>query len=133
MFTWCDETYEEIAHQVDTFTRLGRTQTLQHYLDGMLQVPVRINAGKVFLLRATGQPARMTIADFHLALRDEPALYAEWIQALRQDSNRAGVEEADVLVSKLIAIGEAAIAGVPQHGAGGAPRPPLPSAKEANA
>jgi len=97
---------------VETFTALGRLPTLQYYLDGLLTVPVRINFGKLFRLRATGQSGRLSIPEFHAALRDEPALLAEWVEALRLEGQPAALREADHLAGTLLAAGEAALARV---------------------
>jgi hypothetical protein len=109
VFTWCDETFEEIAHKVDTFSALGRLQALQYYLDGLLTVPVRINFGKLFRLRATGESGRLSIPEFHAALREEPALSIEWHEALRLDGAASDIQLAERLVGQLHAAGEAAL------------------------
>ena len=106
VFTWCDETYEEIDHKVESFTALDRLPTLQYYLDGMLTVPVRINFGKLFRLRATGESGRLSIAEFHAALREEPDLLAEWTDALRLQSTTSALRASDELVRELLTTGK---------------------------
>ncbi len=118
-FTYGPQTYEEIFHKVATFTKLGRITALQYYLDGLLQVPIRLNVGKILLLRSSGTAGRMSIPEFHVALRAEPRLFEEWVTALRLGSPYAQAQEADALAERLLHVGEVALRT-------GAPR--LPSA-----
>ena len=109
-FTYGAQTYEEIGHKAAAFRALGRIPALLYYLDGQMMVPIRINVGKVFLLRSTGAPGRMPIPEFQLALKDEPALYGEWVSALRLGGLRGRSSEAEELVRGLVRAGDAAIA-----------------------
>lgn len=108
-FTYGAQTYEEIAHKVDTFTRLGRAPALLYYLDGLLLVPIRLNVGKVLLLRADGAAGRITIPDFQAALRAEPALHETWLAALRL-TDAPAAEAADALAGQLLRLGDDALA-----------------------
>ena len=74
-------------------------------------MPVRINVGKMFLLRSSGTAGRMAIADFQVALQQEPVLHHEWIAALRLSARRDRVCEADDLAGQLLEIGMSALAG----------------------
>ena len=101
------ETYEEIDHKVTTFRQLERLPALLYYLDGLLYVPIRINLGKILLLRSSGAVGRISISDFHVALRAEPRLFGTWVTALRLGSPRDQARDADGLTAQLLDIGEA--------------------------
>jgi len=96
---------------VGVLRRQGRLPALLGYLDGLLLVPVRINVGKMFLLRSSGTAGRMAIPDFQVALQQEPVLYDEWIAALRLSARRGLVRVADDLAGLLLEIGMSALAG----------------------
>ncbi len=119
-FTYGEQTYEEIHHKVAALQQPGRTPRLLYYLDGLLMVPIRINVGKIFLLRATGAAGRMSIPDFQVALRAELALYEHWVSGLRLGSLRNRVQEADDLAAQLLGLGDTR----PGQAAPGAPRTP---------
>lgn len=108
-FTYGPQTYEEIFHKVAAFTKLGRLPALQYYLDGLLQVPVRLNVGKILLLRSSGTAGRISIPDFHVALHAEPGLFKEWVVALRLGSSYAQAQEAGALADRLLHVGELAL------------------------
>ena len=108
-FTYGEQTYEEIFHKVATFKKLGRLPALLYYLDGLLQVPIRISVGKIFLLRSIGAAGRMPIPDFQTALRSEPALFEAWVSALRLGSRPNQALEADELAGQLLRAGESAL------------------------
>ncbi len=110
-FTYGRQTYEEIEHKVTAFRALGRIPALLYYLDGQLMVPIRINVGKLFLLRSTGASGRISIPDFQLALKDEPALYEQWVSALRLDTLRVRLPEVEDLAEELLRAGDAAAGG----------------------
>ncbi|HVA90613.1 MAG TPA: nucleotidyltransferase domain-containing protein [Chloroflexota bacterium] len=108
-FSYGEQTYEEIAHKVAALNTEARRPALLFYLDGLLQVPIRINVGKIFSLRATGEAARLTIRDFHLALGQEPTLYDEWGAALRLSTEHARILDAVNLAGQLLAVGRGAL------------------------
>ncbi len=105
-FTYGAETYEEIDHKVTTFGQLQRLPALLYYLDGLLYVPIRINLGKILLLRSSGAVGRISIPDFHVALRAEPRLFETWVSALRLGSPCQQALNADELTAHLLDIGE---------------------------
>jgi hypothetical protein len=107
-FTYGRQTYEEIEHKAAAFRALGRIPALLYYLDGQLMVPIRINVGKVFLLRSTGASGRIAIPEFQLALKDEPSLYGHWVSALRLHALRERLSEAEDLMEELLRAGDAA-------------------------
>ncbi len=109
-FTYEPRTYEEIFHKVAVYRRLGHLPALLFYLDGLLTVPIRLNVGKILLVRTQGASGLISLPDFQRALRAEPALLAEWIAALRLDIVASRVQEADELTARLLAAGEAALA-----------------------
>jgi predicted nucleotidyltransferase len=111
-FTYGEQTYEEIYHKVATFKNHGRTPALLYYLDGLLQVPIRLNIGKIFLLRSTGAAGRMSLPDFQVALRAEPALMEAWVSALRLVSPHNHARSADELAAELLRVGESALQAV---------------------
>lgn len=104
-FTYEAQTYEEINHKVDGFTRRGRLSALLFYLDGLLLVPVRMNVSKVLLLQATGASGIMPIPEFHVALHEHPVLYDAWVTALRLSPEQDRAREADSIAVELLAIG----------------------------
>ncbi len=108
-FSYSEETFEEIAHKVATFTRAGRIPALLFYLDGLLLVPIRLNVGKVLLLRSSGAAGRISTPDFQVALADEPGLYAAWVEALRLVPPHQQAFRADELTGRLLDAGEAAL------------------------
>lgn len=114
-FTYGRQTYEEIEHKVTAFGTLGRIPALLYYLDGQLMVPIRINVGKVFLLRSTGAAGRIAIPEFQVALKDEPALYEHWVSALRLGALRGRLPEAEDLTGRLLRSGDARADAV-EHG-----------------
>lgn len=110
-FTSSDETYEEIARKVDAFLWLGRTRTLQHYLDAMLLVPARMNRSKVYALRATGAARVLGAAEFHAALRADGDLFGAWCAGLRLDREGAAFDpwRAERTAGRLLRLAEAAV------------------------
>lgn len=104
-FTYGRQTYEEIEHKVTAFRALGRIPALLYYLDGQLMVPIRINVGKVFLLRSAGASGRIAIPDFQIALKAEPALYGRWVSALRLAGLRERLVEAEDLTKSILRAG----------------------------
>ncbi len=114
-FTYGPQTYEEIEHKVAAFRALSRIPALLYYLDGQLMVPIRINVGKVFLLRSTGATGRISTPDFQAALKDEPTLYGEWVSALRIGALPERLPEAEELTKRLLGSGDAAVDTV-EHG-----------------
>lgn len=109
---WARHTYEkqeEITHKVADFTQTKRLPTLLYYLDGLFQVPICMQTGKIFQLRANGNAGRMTVPDFLVALRQEPALYDEWIAALRLSTERDHVLEVLNLTRQLLKVGKTAL------------------------
>lgn len=104
-FTYAAETYEEIDHKVTAFRQHGRLPALLYYLDGLLLAPVRLNLGKILWLRAHGSAARVTEREFHQALQAYPTLFAEWVTALRPDTPRDAIEQADGLAGQLLRVG----------------------------
>lgn len=85
-----------------------------YYLAGLLQVPMRISVGTLLLQRSTGVASRPSVPEFHLALRAEPALFAEWVAALRLAAPRTQTQDAVDLARELLAVGGAALrAGAP--------------------
>jgi hypothetical protein len=103
------EKQEEIAPKVAGFTRIKRLPALLYYLDGLFQVPICIQVGKIFQLRLNGKAERMAVPDFLIALRQEPVLYDEWIAALRLSTERDQVLEALNLTRQLLSVGKAAL------------------------
>jgi hypothetical protein len=110
------EKQEEIVPKVAAFTRTNRLPALLYYLDGLFQVPICIQVGKIFQLRSTGKAERMTIPDFIVALRQEPALYDEWIAALRLSAERDRVLDALNLTRQLLNVGKVALETNKQQG-----------------
>lgn len=103
-FTYADETYAEIALKVEMFRKAGRLAALQYYLDGMLQVPIRMNAGKVLKLRATGTAGIPSLPEFQRALEAEPELRDAWIVGLRLSPPYDWTDEADALAEQMLAV-----------------------------
>ncbi len=109
---WARHTYEkqeEITYKVAAFTQVKRLPSLLYYLDGLFQVPIRIQFSKIFSLQAGNSAERMTIPDFQVALRQEPALYNEWIAALRLSAEQNQVLEVTNLAAQALSIGKAAL------------------------
>lgn len=88
VFTYADETYEEIAHKVAAMRCTGRAADLASYLDGLLKVSIRLNVGKALNLRLNGSSETPEVAEFHQALRAEPELYEQWCRGLRLPADR---------------------------------------------
>ncbi len=112
---WARHTYEkqeEITYKVAEFTRTKRLPALLYYLDGLFQIPICLQTGKLFQLRSAGKAERMTLPDFLVALRQEPALYDEWIAALRLSTERDHVLETLNLTRLLLKIGKTALEAV---------------------
>ena len=93
-FTYADETYEEIAQKVAAMRGSGRAADLASYLDGLLKVPIRMNLSKVLNLRLNGSLDMLRVAEFHQALRAEPALFEYWRRGLRLPAAHAEVTAA---------------------------------------
>ena len=108
-FSYSEETFEEIAHKVATFTKAGRIPALLYYLDGLLLVPIRLNVGKVLHLRSSGAAGRISTPDFQVALADEPSLYEAWVDGLRLAPPREQALRADELAGRLLLAGEAVL------------------------
>ncbi|WP_165423757.1 nucleotidyltransferase domain-containing protein [Ktedonosporobacter rubrisoli] len=102
-------TYEEIEHKVTSLREQKRLPALLYYLDGLLQIPIRIDIGNIFLLRTKGSSGRMSLPDFMLALRQEPALYKAWTEALRFPDNPKYILEISELATQLLNVGHAAV------------------------
>jgi predicted nucleotidyltransferase len=109
---WARHTYEkqeEITHKVADFTQTKRLSALLYYLDGLFQVPICMQVGKIFQLRSTGKAEFLSIPDFLVALRQEPVLYDEWIAALRLSTERDRVLEVLNLTRQLLKVGRTAL------------------------
>ncbi|MGW0228008.1 nucleotidyltransferase family protein [Actinopolymorpha singaporensis] len=94
VFTYADETYEEIAHKVAAMRGAGRAADLASYLDWLLKVSIRLNVGKALNLRLNGLSETPEVAEFHQALRAEPALFEQWCRGLRLPADRAEITAA---------------------------------------
>nr|WP_092888446.1 nucleotidyltransferase domain-containing protein [Actinopolymorpha cephalotaxi] len=100
-FSYADQTYEEIAHKVAAMRATGRAADLASYLDGLLKVPIRMNLSKVVNLRLHGSLDVLGVAEFHQALRSEPALFESWCRGLRLPATRADVTAALEVAAQL--------------------------------
>lgn len=109
-FTYSAQTYTEFEHKVTALTHSGRTAEGVLYVDGLLRVPLRINTSKVFGFRQTGRPKRLSIPDFHLALKAEPDLYRAWIAGLRLDGDRDDVLETIEVAREILTLNAGVIA-----------------------
>ncbi|NYH92358.1 nucleotidyltransferase domain-containing protein [Actinopolymorpha rutila] len=94
VFTYADETYEEIAHKVAALRGTGRAADLASYLDGLLKVSIRLNVGKALNLRLNDSSETPKVAEFHQTLRAEHALFDYWCRGLRLPANRAEITDA---------------------------------------
>jgi hypothetical protein len=108
-FTYSQETFDEIAQKVSSFQAANRLGALQYYLDGLLLVTVRLNTGKVVLLKASGAAGRMTVPDFHIALRAYPDLYDTWVSGLRLRPLSEQLQATDDLAHQFLQLGEHAL------------------------
>ncbi len=118
---WARHTYnkqEEITYKVAAFTQTKRLPSLLYYLDGLFQVPIRMQISNIFLRRSGSLVKHMPIAEFHIALHQEPALYDEWIAALRLSAERDKMHEIADLTNQLLAIGRAMLIANPAHQTG---------------
>lgn len=103
-FTYGKQTHDEIAQKVVTFTQARRLPTLLYYLNSMLQIPMRIQISKIFLLRSGEGAERMSIPDFQIALHQEPTLYNEWTTALRLSDKQDHLLQTTNIISQLLAV-----------------------------
>lgn len=101
-FTYADETYEEVAHKVTAMRGAGRAATMAAYVDGLLRTPIRMNLSKVLNLRLTGSSQRLSVSEFHLALRTEPELFEHWCRGLRLPADRHEITAALELAEDLL-------------------------------
>lgn len=101
-FTYAEQTYEEINHKCGAFRKAERFADLAFYVDGLLKTPIRMNTSKILNLSLTGSTERMSIPEFHLALRGHPDLFNQWVAGLRLQGDSLDIAEADELTLHLL-------------------------------
>lgn len=102
VFTYADETFEEIDHKLAAFRQLGNTAAMTAYVDRLLMTPIRMNAGTVLNLMVNGIAEMPSIPDFYRLLDDEPTLRQHWIRGLRLDNSPETVGGNVALVPELL-------------------------------
>ena len=101
-FTYAAESYDELDQKVGALLRANRQPEALAYVDGLLKVPLRMNVGKVLNFRSRGSTDRLSVADFHVALRSEPSLYRHWVEALRLGGDASDIDLAVEVAGRLL-------------------------------
>jgi predicted nucleotidyltransferase len=102
-FTYAAESFEEFTQKVEALLHVNRGPEAVAYVDGLLKVPLRMNVSRVLNLRSRGTRDILSIADFHVGLRSELALYSHWAEGLRLDGNSSDSDLAVDVAGRLLA------------------------------